>query len=192
MFFMEKHSSTKDEIIKSAQELIQTRGYNGFSYADISAIVGIRKASIHHYFPSKVDLAVEVARRYQETFNKYLLNISIEKKSWVDKVRAYIKLYEKVLQDDKLCLCGMLASDSAILPSELKEVLQDFFSSNVAWLMKVLLSHPATLSQKRLRQISWQIINSLQGGIMVARIFSKPKLFSSACEELIISLEQAV
>jgi TetR/AcrR family transcriptional repressor of nem operon len=114
----------------------------------------------------------------------------MKKKSWLDKIRAYIKLYEQVLWENKLCLCGMLASDIETLPSELKVELQHFFSDNIAWLTKILLSHPAALSKKRLENLSWQIISSLQGGIMLARIFSNPKLFSANCKELILSLEQ--
>lgn len=187
---MKRTSSTKNDILDSAQELIQTRGYNGFSYADISAIVGVRKASIHHHFPSKTDLAIEVIRRYKDTFNTFLLTISEEKKSWLDKIRAYIKLYEHVLHDDKLCLCGMLASDIETLPIEIKMEIRHFFSDNVMWLSKILASHYSAMPKKRLNQVSWQIIGSLQGGIMMARMFEKREIFSSASEELVNSLEQ--
>lgn len=64
MAFM-KTSDKKNEILDCAQTLIQKRGYNGFSYADISSTVGIRKASIHHHFSTKVDLAVAVVERYR-------------------------------------------------------------------------------------------------------------------------------
>ena len=187
---MKRLPTTKEDILDSAQELIQTRGYNGFSFADISAIVGIRKASIHHHFPSKTDLAIEVIRRYKDTFNISLQNIAAGKKTWIDKIRAYSKLYEHVLHEDKLCLCGMLASDIETLPIELKIEIQLFFSDNVAWLSKVLVSHFPTLSKKRLNHVSWQIISSLQGGLMMARMFDKREIFSSAAEELITSLEQ--
>jgi TetR/AcrR family transcriptional repressor of nem operon len=187
---MKRSSSTKNDILDSAQELIQTRGYNGFSYADISTIVGVRKASIHHHFPSKTDLAIEVIRRYNDTFNACLLNIMAEKKSWLDKIRAYIKLYGNVLHDDKLCLCGMMASDIETLPIELKMEIRHFFSDNVAWLSKILVSHYSAMPKKRLNQVSWHIIGSLQGGIMMARMFEKREIFSSASEELINSLKQ--
>lgn len=46
----------REQILTSAQRLVQQRGFNGFSYADIADEVGIRKASLHHYFPTKTDL----------------------------------------------------------------------------------------------------------------------------------------
>jgi TetR/AcrR family transcriptional repressor of nem operon len=41
-------SPTSDDILACARSLIVAGGYNGFSYADIADVVGIRKASIHH------------------------------------------------------------------------------------------------------------------------------------------------
>ncbi|MFL5019319.1 MAG: TetR/AcrR family transcriptional regulator, partial [Rhizobium sp.] len=63
---MSNLSTTSDEILASARALIMTGGYNGFSYADIAAVVGIRKASIHHHFPSKTDLVRTLVVRYRE------------------------------------------------------------------------------------------------------------------------------
>ena len=48
---MTEKASVATQILDAAQRMVQTRGYNGFSYADISDEVGLRKASIHHYFP---------------------------------------------------------------------------------------------------------------------------------------------
>jgi len=186
---MKKLSLTKDHILDTAEELIQTRGYNGFSYADISTIVGIRKASIHHHFPNKTDLAIEVIKRYKDQFNAYLQTISGEKTSWSDKIRAYIKLYEKVLQEDKLCLCGMLASDIETFPLEVKMEIRHFFSDNIAWLTKVLTSRNDAIPKKQLNQLSWHIISSLQGGIMMARMYGKRGIFSLTSEELITNLK---
>ena len=42
-------------ILDVAERLAQTRGYNGFSYADIAAELGVTKASLHYHFPSKAE-----------------------------------------------------------------------------------------------------------------------------------------
>ena len=41
---------TREKILNSAQGLIQTRSFHGFSFQDIANEVGIRKASLYHYF----------------------------------------------------------------------------------------------------------------------------------------------
>ena len=183
-----KSSDKKNEILDCAQALIQTRGYNGFSYADISSTVGIRKASIHHHFPTKVDLVVAVVERYRDFFNTCLLNINTEN-NWISKIKLYAGLYHKALAEDKLCLCGMLASDMETLPDEVKKVVRGFLSDNANWLTEVLFLHYPEISKKRLLNIAWQIINLLQGGITMARILQDPLIFSSSCEEMLSQLE---
>ena len=61
---MNKLSNTADDILAAARTFVVVGGYNGFSYADIAEVIGIRKASIHHHFPSKVDLVQTLVRRY--------------------------------------------------------------------------------------------------------------------------------
>ncbi len=51
------------EIAEHARQLLAAGGYNGFSYADLSERVRVGKASIHHHFPSKVDLVLTVVMR---------------------------------------------------------------------------------------------------------------------------------
>jgi TetR/AcrR family transcriptional repressor of nem operon len=183
-----KISDKKNEILDCAQALIQKRGYNGFSYADISSVVGIRKASIHHHFPTKVDLTVALIERYGEVFNTCLLNINSQK-HWMAKVRLYAELYNQVLGEDKLCLCGMLASDMETLPEKVKKAVRGFLSDNANWLAEVLASNNSQLSKKRSANIAWQIINQLQGGIMMARILEDPAIFSESCDEMMSQLK---
>lgn len=182
-------SSKKIEILDSAQEMIQRRGYNGFSFADISIAVGIRKASIHHHFSSKLVLAIAVIRRYREIFNDHLIKIADEGKDWLDKIQRYSKLYEAVLREDKSCLCGMLASDIETLPGALKKEIREFFTDNVTWLSEILRVRHHSLTNKRLHDVSWQIISFLQGIVMMARMLGKPELLSSASKELFFQLE---
>lgn len=183
-----KTSDKKTEILDCAQVLIQKRGYNGFSYADISSVVGIRKASIHHHFPTKEDLAVAVVVRYSEEFNLHLLNIGVQKKG-MEKIVFYARLYQQVLDEDKLCLCGMLAADRETLPEKVKQVVCRFLADNANWLAAVLAVNHPQLSQKRLLNIAWEIINSLQGGIIMARVLEDPAVFSAACEEMMLQLQ---
>ncbi len=133
-------SAKKNEILDIAQQIIQSRGYNGFSYADLSKIVGISKASIHHYFPSKATLVVAVVQRYRETFNHHLAEFESSKNTWIALIRNYASLYEDVLNHNKLCLCGMLASDTETLPPVLQKEICVFFEDNQTWLVKILSS----------------------------------------------------
>ena len=81
--------TTSDEILASARNLIMSGGYNGFSYADISEIVGIRKASIHHHFPSKVDLVRELVKRYREDGQASVAVLEQKVPNALDILKAY-------------------------------------------------------------------------------------------------------
>ncbi|MFX5555137.1 TetR/AcrR family transcriptional regulator, partial [Acinetobacter baumannii] len=62
---MNKSTSTADDILACARSLIIAGGYNGFSYADIADVVGIRKPSIHHHFPSKAELVKKLVETHR-------------------------------------------------------------------------------------------------------------------------------
>ena len=95
---------------------MQTRGFNGFSYADIAAEVGISKASLHYHFATKAELGRALIERYSERFDRALRTIERERAAAPARLRAYVKLYAQVLADERMCLCGMLAAEYATLP----------------------------------------------------------------------------
>lgn len=49
--------TTREEIVKRARDLFRTRGFDGFSMADLAAQVGMRKASLYSRFTSKEEIA---------------------------------------------------------------------------------------------------------------------------------------
>jgi len=48
----------KQQILQLASMLVRQRGFDSFSYKDLSDQLGIRRASIHHHFPTKEDLGI--------------------------------------------------------------------------------------------------------------------------------------
>src|SRR5437899_2046581 len=59
-----KTNDVQQKILDTAEALIQTKGFNAFSYKDISEIVGIKTSSIHYYFPTKSDLGQAVVKMH--------------------------------------------------------------------------------------------------------------------------------
>src|ERR1700682_630937 len=84
-------------ILDVAEQLAQTRGYNGFSYADIAAPLGVTKASLHYHFPSKADLGCALIERYHRTFASALEAIDQQAEEPGKKLRQYVGLYDSVL-----------------------------------------------------------------------------------------------
>src|SRR6516165_9972861 len=103
----------RQKILEVAETLIQTKGYNAFSYRDIAKIVGIKTSSIHYYFPSKADMGKAVVKRHIETLITVLDELIASKRSWEKKLDAFFELIftHTYLAGRRMCLGGMLASD---------------------------------------------------------------------------------
>lgn len=183
-----KEPSTKEQIMDVTQFLVQTRGYNAFSYADISKQVNIRKAAIHYYFPKKSDLGKALVARYREMFLKQLTLIDQGKGSVRYKLERYIELYFDVLQDGKMCLCGMLAAEITTLPTEIVEELNQFFDENEAWLNKLLEQgrETKTICFGGTTKDSTQfLIAGLEGAMLMARFYADATRFQSVAHRLL-------
>jgi len=132
---------TRGAILDAAEELIQTQGANGISYATISQRVGIRKASIHHHFPTKQKLVEEVVRRYAKNFLTAVDAISARSGQAPAKLRAYAKLFDNTLRappGQRVCLCGMLGAELGSLSPEAAALLKRFYRDNERRLAAIL------------------------------------------------------
>src|SRR2546426_8783478 len=102
---------TAQRILDVAERLVQTQGFNGFSYADIAAELGITKAALHYHFASKADLGEALIGRYSARFSEALTAIDAGTSAAPTKLRGYADLYLDVLRNQRMCLCGMLAAE---------------------------------------------------------------------------------
>jgi TetR/AcrR family transcriptional repressor of nem operon len=155
-------------VVEAATAVVQTRGYNGFSYADIADMVGIRKASVHHYFPGKGDLGQEVASRYRRAFGEALADIESETDEPTGRLERYVELYARQLSDQgRMCLCGMLAAEYATLPAAVQDEVRGFFDDQRAWLARVLGA--AGRSAAEARRLADVFVAGLEGALLLAR-----------------------
>ena len=69
---------TAQKILTIAQQNVQTKGFNGFSYQDLAQEIGIKTSSIHYHFPTKDDLALALVTAYREAFDAELAQISLK------------------------------------------------------------------------------------------------------------------
>lgn len=138
---MEPQSTTQQTILFSALSLMQRCGYHAFSYADIADQVGIRKASIHYYFPSKQDLAQSVVAHYRATARAGLAHLQRNIPDPAQQLEAYIAYFgEEVDGHPRICLCALLAAEILTLPEPVRAEVQGYYQEHEAWLAAVLES----------------------------------------------------
>ncbi len=184
-------SATAGRILDSAERLLQVRGFNAFSYADISRELGIRKASIHYHFPTKTDLGRRLVERYREAFRARLEEIDRRARDAAEKLRRYAGLYRGVLAEDRMCLCGMLASDYVTLPKAVREEVKRFFDESGAWLLGVLAGarRAGRLRFEGAPETAARLfVAGLEGAMLIARCYADLGRFDAVARRLLAEL----
>jgi TetR/AcrR family transcriptional repressor of nem operon len=190
-----RSSPASERILDVAERLAQTLGFNGFSYADIAAELAVTKASLHYHFPSKADLGRALIVRYQLVFRHALESIDAQSGTAADRLRKYIDLYDGVMREDRLCLCGMLAAEYATLPAPMQEELRHFFDTNEQWLIGVLERGQQSGEldfTDRPQERARVLLGGLEGAMLIARSYKDDRRFRAAAEHLLADLKPRV
>jgi AcrR family transcriptional regulator len=136
---MGRISETRDQIMEKATELLTQRGFNGFSYRDISTHLGVKNAAVHYHFPTKADLALALVAEYQQTLRNQTSGFLAYGGPATPQMEGLFMFTESQFCMGR-CICpfGALSVDFDDLPDEVKEVTEKFMSDSVKWLAKVL------------------------------------------------------
>ncbi len=129
-----QHGETREKILEAAQELIQTRSYDGFSFRDVAAAVGIRKASIYHHFESKEALAAAMAERATERFGRWAASHATRPAT--ERLKAYcFELYgEHLGAGEALCPGGALVSSWPHLSGDVHHAVGTLLDAHLEFL----------------------------------------------------------
>ena len=182
---------TAGRILDVAEQLVQERGYNGFSYADVAEQLGISKAALHYHYPGKAELGDALIERYAARFADALTALDAKEIDAPDRLDAYAQLYAEVFRDDRMCLCGMLAADYATLPDPMRARVVGFFDDNEVWLSHVLEEGRMAGSlrfQGSPRTVARTLVGGLEGAMLVARPYGDLKRFQATASLLIDGL----
>lgn len=181
--------NTAQQILDVAQSMVRNRGYSAFSYADIAQEIGIRKASIHYHFPSKDVLVKELVKRYREILERKCQIIEQQIITPQEQLKEFVSLYRDGLQDNQICLCGMLTADFVVLNSEIQAELKTFFSVTESWLTRLLKRGSEAEAWQSSQSYEYEaktIIATLQGAQLLSRaIDDGEETFDKVVEEFL-------
>jgi TetR/AcrR family transcriptional repressor of nem operon len=186
-----KRTDTADRTLDIAERLVQIRGFNGFSYADVARELGITKASLHYHFPGKAELGEALITRYGSRFAQALTEIDHAAADARAKLDAYVGIYRAVLSEGRMCLCGILAAEYETLPDRMRDAVTRFFEVNEAWLAAVLSQGQSDGSLKvtgSLPAVSEMILSSLEGAMLISRAHRDPARFTITVDRLLDTL----
>jgi TetR/AcrR family transcriptional repressor of nem operon len=183
-----KLSPKAAEIALCAQALLATRGYNGFSYADISEAVHISKASIHHHFPSKEALVQNVLQRYRAQGREGLAALEKQVTDPLARLRAYTGYWEACIRDNSsaFCICAMLGSELSAVPEAVADEVRGHFLDLAAWLT-ALLEHGAAKKIFKLRSApeseAMALMATVHGAMLAARVHGDAEVFATIVDQ---------
>ncbi|MEM9582921.1 MAG: TetR/AcrR family transcriptional regulator [Pseudomonadota bacterium] len=131
-------TDTRTSLLNSAEAAARARGFDGFSYADLAEDVGIRKASIHHHFPTKAALSVALMQRYHETLASACAEIAQQHDTAGARLNALVEFYRDALKGGKsLCLCVSFSISRESLSAPVITEIAAFREMLIGWLSAV-------------------------------------------------------
>jgi TetR/AcrR family transcriptional repressor of nem operon len=182
---------TAERILDIAERLVQTRGFNNFSYADIAKELAITTASLHYHYRGKAELGQALIIRYAQRFAEALKQIDEQVSDAPAKLDAYTSLYAGVLEGKRMCMCGVLAAEYQTLPKPMRTAVIRFFDDNRRWLAGVLAQGQTdkTLAfTGPVDDVAQSILSAVEGAMLVARPYGDLARFNAAAHQLLANL----
>ena len=169
-------SLTREKIIELGENLIRTKGYNAFSYQDISSELGIKNAAVHYYFPSKENLGTSIVKTNIQRFEEMVENMQSRNFDEFHQLETFLKIYLKSNREQKLCIMGSLGPDFNTLNESTRIELRKMTEMVLAWLTVLLekgktngiFSFKCNPNEKALLTLSCMI-----AGLQLVRVMDK-------------------
>jgi len=182
--------NTAGQIVDTARQLIMTRGYNGFSYADVAEAVGIRKASIHHHFAAKSDLVKAVVDQSRSIIHAQVAQLAEAEPDAATQLRAYAGYWERCILDNSapFCVAAMLAAELPSLPDDLAVSVRAHFAELTGWLARILALGVGQGSVSLVGSPAEEadaFMSAIYGAMLSARAFADPGRFVTITKTLL-------
>jgi len=176
---------TTQKIIAAAERRMRCGGIHGFSFREIADDVGIKSASVHHHFPTKEDLAVAVVRAYTDKEIDVLGDPGDPATKPEQLLASYIGIFRNALVDEQsMCLCGLLASESSSLPARVRSEVQRFFKRNLEWAETVIARLDPSLGAAEVKSKALMLTATLEGALLGSHCQGDVVMFDKVTRQL--------
>ena len=183
---MARGTNTKTQILDTAQHLLLEKGFNAFSYKDISSSLGIRNAAVHYHYPSKEDLGVAVIQRTRKNLKAAAGQLEDQNVDPWRKLDWFFSIFASHLQKSEVCFGGSLGTDFHAIPGKMQAEVQGLISEILTWLERLLqdgrnqgeFSFPGDPANK-----AFTVLAVVQGALQIARVTTSDQ-FNIAVNQL--------
>lgn len=180
-------SVTREKIIELGENLIRTKGYNAFSYQDISTELGIKNAAVHYYFPTKENLGTSIVKTNLQRFEEMVDNMHSRGFDEMQQLETFVKIYIKSHREQKLCIIGSLGPDFNTLNDTTKNELIRMTEIILKWLTDILIvgrEKNIFVFNENPQNKAIVIFSGLVASLQLSRIIDKMD-YKSVCQTII-------
>ncbi len=184
-------SITREKIIELGENLIRTKGYNAFSYQDISTELGVKNAAIHYYYSTKENLGTSIVKTNIQRFEEMIDNMNSRDFDELKKLDTFIKIYIKSHRENKLCIIGSLGPDINTLGDTTKRELVKLTEIILKWLTSILKTgkeNKIFVFDDEPKSKATMIFSNLVANLQLSRIV-KELDYKNICQTIIKSLK---
>lgn len=187
-------AETRERILHLAKDILLRRSFHSFSYQDLADGIGIRKASIHYYFPSKEDLGVALIERIGEAMKRFAVELSESHIPPEERLSAYFRVMRSLLhENDKICVFGVLGAEFNALPPRMQTAYGELLEAQQKWLARVLergRDRGAFTLAASAEEEALMITSTVQGALQIARASRHPERFDAVVAAIEARLRQ--
>jgi TetR/AcrR family transcriptional regulator len=119
----ELHEAKRGALLREAASAFTRKGFHAASLDDIAQKLGVTKAALYHYFPSKHALLRECFARALEVGFEGLDKAEATGGNAREKLHNTLRFYLKEMIDELSC-CVVLTEENALLPDDYAELLE--------------------------------------------------------------------
>jgi len=174
---------TRTKILDLAEDLTQRKGFNGFSYLDLAAAIGVKNSSIHYHFKAKADLALALVSRAREAHVEALSAMDQEYQAPEERLNAMVTHFKNYLNNQRICMCGMMAAEFESVNPDVRKALALYFKDLQNWLTKQF----AQMGHSDPQGSALQFLCALEGSLLLARLDGDKSIVNRSVENFFTS-----
>ncbi len=179
-------SSKKDELMRIATRAAQHGGVHAVSFRELGKAAGIKSSSVIYHFHNKDGLLLAITTDYIDTFFEHIQTIEADHEKALDRLGAMIDIFEEVLEQNRFCLCGMMAADMEAIDKPTRTAIERFFKRLEGWIAETILAGKgAAHGEDRARNESRVLLSGLEGALLLDKLDGKPNRLTAMRQWLV-------
>ncbi len=176
-------ATSKSDLIVALDAVFRQRGYEGATLAELSRACGLSKASLYHHFPGGKDEMARVLlrRAVAELNDRAYRQLDRPARRWHERLTGFVEGFSEYCDAGaRNCLVAELAATGAR-----EKFVTEIENQTNEWLRQLSAAFAETgISEKRARRRAQDLMNTLYGALVMARLSNDVKAFRQLVRRL--------